>query len=230
MPLKTYNIDLLSFPVIQAEPLTIEAFRPFGSIISPDEELVRSHNDKGVFEQANYGTAIKFKQVSQIQNLFPQSSSRKKESLNWNIFRCFPQNHLMQYDLLSSTFTYLTKVLERHPYSSQTFLPMGRSTSIEYGYVVVVAQDLDNDQDDTKLPDLNSIKVFICKNNQAVTYNSNTWHAPMIALSNLNNTYLNQSDHIDFAVLIHENGIPNDDCQEVYFESGFKISFKNFIK
>jgi ureidoglycolate lyase len=29
----------------------------------------------------------------------------------------------------------------------------------------------------------------------------------------------------DFAVLINENGVPEEDCQEVYYTPGFRVDF-----
>lgn len=196
MVLHTFELDK---PLqIQAEPLTPESFAPFGGVISPD------HQTKGFESQANYGTLIKVLKVAPIVNNFQSGST-----LNWNIFRCTPPDHLIEYGPQKKANVYLSKVLERHPFSTQLFVPMGRQSS-EIGYLVIVApNDLDG------LPDLTGLRLFLCRGNQSVTYGVGTWHAPMIALNGM----------IDFAVLIHENGVPEDDCQECYIEPGLKIVF-----
>lgn len=55
------------------------------------------------------------------------------------------------------------------------------------------------------LPDLNGIKAFVCRGDQAVTYGVGTWHAPMVVLG---------EGPIEFVVVMHENGVPLEDCEE----------------
>lgn len=64
-------------------------------------------------------------------------------------------------------------VLERHPYSSQSFMPMGGDEVVSY--VVLVA---DSDQTGTR-PDLSTIRAFTVLGNQGVCYDAGLWHAPM---------------------------------------------------
>ncbi|SCW03659.1 LAFE_0G15346g1_1 [Lachancea fermentati] len=194
--------------LIHAQPLTIQDFKPYGSIISPNEEVFKLDESA---KNANQGTAIKIMKVSEIQNQF----SEKVPVPNWNIFRCFPQHHLRRTFLESikrpnCTVTHDIKVLEKHPYSSQTFLPMGRAED-DISYLVVVA--LPNPACDA--PDLSTLKAFTCKGNQAVTYGAGIWHAPMIVLGT--------PPYLDFGVLINElldNGHPEKDCVETFYEEG----------
>lgn len=65
------------------------------------------------------------------------------------------------------------------------------------------------------LPDLDTVRAFVAQGNQAVTYGAGTWHAPMVALHST----------LDFAVLINENGVPEEDCQEVYMDPGIRIRY-----
>ncbi|CAI4065004.1 hypothetical protein SKDZ_09G1940 [Saccharomyces kudriavzevii ZP591] len=189
-----------------AEPLTIETFREYGSIISPDEEISRLHSLR---KDANQGTAIKLLQVSSVEN----GSSSKVP--NWNLFRCFPQSHLKRAFLQESPqgVPHKIKVLEKHPCSSQTFVPMGRA-STEVAYLVVVAKEIANK------PDLSTLRAFTCLGGQAVTYGLGIWHAPMIVLG--------EQEHLDFAVLIYESldpERPERDCvEEHYGDSGICIT------
>lgn len=68
------------------------------------------------------------------------------------------------------------------------------------GYLVVVALNDKNGQ-----PDLSTLKAFIASSTQGINYSPGVWHHPMIALEY----------ETDFACLVHESGVPNDDCQEV---------------
>lgn len=200
MVLKTFQLDRAPVPV---RPLTLESFSKFGSIVSPDEEI----SARSLKRAANYGTAIKLRELSLVDNKFTGESKT-----NINLFRCYPPRHLMT--ATAGGFDYLGKVLERHPYSSQTFIPMGRASG-QPGYIVACAS---NDPDG--LPDPSTIEAFFCHANQAVTYAAGTWHAPMIALG------ADSDDYIDFSVVINENGVDEDDVQECYFEPGFVLQFQ----
>lgn len=181
--------------MITCEPLTKIKFAPYGSIISPDEEI-GSSNDNG--NNANQGTAMKVSQVSGIIN-----NTTNITVPNWNLFRCFPQRHL-KINVNEKSFKHTVRILERHPFSSQTFVPMGRAAD-KVSYLVIVALP---DASLTK-PDLTTVKGFLCKGNQAVTYGAGIWHAPMIVLG--------EEDYLDFAVLIYETLDPNTpqlDCVE----------------
>lgn len=195
-----------------AEPLTISSFAPFGSIISPNEEVAKLDDSA---KNANQGTAIKILQVSKIEKGLPFQNAP-----NWNLFRCFPQSHLKRSFQDSnvgcaSIINHPIRVLEKHPHSSQTFLPMGRLET-EISYLVVVALEERN----TAKPDLSTLKAFTCKGNQAVTYGAGIWHAPMIVLGQLN--------YVDFGVLIYEvldQNCPQEDCvEEHYAETDIAIS------
>lgn len=40
-----------------------------------------------------------------------------------------------------------------------------------------------------------------------------TWHAPMVSLI----------PNLDFGVMIHENGVPEEDCEECYYAPGYDV-------
>lgn len=189
---------------VRAEQLTISSFAAYGSIISPDEEICKLDDAS---KNANQGTAVKLLRVSEIEKKYSFAVAP-----NWNLFRCFPQPHLKRSFGVNGerSFTkvkHAIKVLEKHPFSSQTFLPMGRPGN-EIAYLVVVALEDAN----TGTPDLSTLKAFTCKGNQAVTYGAGVWHAPMIILG--------EQDHLDFGVLIYEfldSNAPEKDCQEQHY-------------
>lgn len=85
-------------------------------------------------------------------------------------------------------------LLERHRYSSQTFLPLGAE-----GYLIIVALSL---PDGT--PDVSTVRAFRVPGNRAITYAAGTWHHPMIALG----------QDAGFAVMMWLDGGPDD---EEYF-------------
>lgn len=173
--------------IISANPLHIETFSKFGSTISPDDEIGNLSNQH---RNANYGTAIKLTNVSYIQNNFPENQNVRIP--NWDIFRCFTESHLKRRFKITSNTSILHNflILEKHPYTSQTFVPLGGSP-LEISYLVIVALSTPDGK-----PDLSTIKTFIGKGNQAVTYNCGIWHAPMLTLGNI--------DYLDFCVLSYE--------------------------
>ncbi|CEP61985.1 ureidoglycolate hydrolase LALA0_S04e05116g [Lachancea lanzarotensis] len=205
---------MLSIPV---QPLSVGEFEKYGSIVSPEEEIHKlgSQATKG----ANQGTAIKILKVSRNQNLFPTECDVRAS--HWNLFRCFPRPHLKRSFLEYSTNDLVQhdiKVLEKHPNSSQTFVPMGRDANA-LAYLVVVA--LSDEQDE---PDLSTLRAFTCKGTQAVTYGAGVWHAPMIALG--------PQDYLDFSVAIYELGDdsePEMDLVERFYPDGEMLVALNAV-
>ena len=63
-------------------------------------------------------------------------------------------------------------VMERHPFSSQTFLPLKASR-----YLVVVAPDGRDGG-----PDLAGVRAYVAEGDQGFTYRCGIWHHEMIAL------------------------------------------------
>lgn len=208
MALKTFKVA--SIPTIESEPLTPEAFAPFGDVFSADHQIKNAPSSA-----ANYGTATKIHKVAAVVNNFARSPSGVPPTANWNIFRCSAPKHLIRASSLS-TSTYTAKVLERHPFSTQTFIPMGQDRE-KQSYVVIVAQT--DEKTAQKLPDPSTVRAFVCKGNQSITYGAGIWHAPMVVIDE-------NVPYIDFAVFIHENGVADEDCQECYFEPGYTVGYK----
>jgi len=114
----------------------------------------------------------------------------------------------------SSTCLFDVKILERHPFTFQTFVPLSLDRDdASTAYLVIVAPTLPSPEDarvhgrkGPGLPDLQNTKAFIARGNQAVTYAAGTWHAPMVVLG---------ARTVDFVVVQFANGVAEDDCQEV---------------
>ncbi|ODV66573.1 ureidoglycolate hydrolase [Hyphopichia burtonii NRRL Y-1933] len=209
MPLKTFDTSQAQ-PVV-AQPLTPENFAPYGGVISADHQIKNAKSSA-----ANYGTATKIHKVAPIVNNYASCASGKSASANWNIFRCSAPKHLIT-STNSQNKVYTSKVLERHPFSTQTFVPMGQNSHLR-SYIVIVAKT--DESSANKLPDPTLVKAFICKGNQSITYGAGIWHAPMVVIDE-------QVAHIDFAVFIHENGVADEDCQECYFDPGYAVQYEH---
>ncbi|CAG8624603.1 11630_t:CDS:2 [Funneliformis caledonium] len=193
---------------IVATPLTYASFSPYGNIIQSFPEQTSTQNSFSITHgikvtPANQGTARKYNHVASVINyrqsnilLNKDQSSDKTRVIakavpNLSLYKCSPVKSL----------PFTVRLLERHPYSSQTFLPL--SDGKVKGYLVVVC--LNNDVGE---PDLSTLKAFIASSIQGINYHPGIWHHPMIALEKTT----------EFACLTHESGIANEDCEEIEFE------------
>jgi ureidoglycolate lyase len=116
---------------------------------------------------------------------------------------------------------FTVSILERHPYTTQTFSPLGLSAHEHTAFLVVVAPSLSAPASATTAetsaggtttvqiaspPDLSRIRAFVARGDQAVTYGPGTWHAPMAVVGRR---------RVDFVVTQFVDGVPDHDCQEV---------------
>ncbi len=90
------------------------------------------------------------------------------------------------------------KMMERHPLSSQAFMPLG-----EQPYLVVVAPK--------GRFDCNKIAVFIASSEQGVNYHAGTWHHYCLALNAPS----------DFLVI--DRGGPGDNCDVITLDGSLVI-------
>ena len=147
-----------------AAPLTAEAFAPFGRVVSAGLEPG---------SPANQGTAVRFDLCAEL------TSTRPHAKPNLAVFRSVAKS--LPHDLV---------LLERHPCSTQVFIPM-----VVLRYLVCVAPNLPDGG-----PDLAGLKAFLCAPGQGVAYAPGTWHHPMVALDAPG----------EFAMLAWEDGTPLD--------------------
>jgi ureidoglycolate lyase len=159
---------------VVARPLTPEAYEPFGDVVMAAARGAAAR-------PANQGTARKYEHLAALENLRPGARA------NFSVFRCSPRLE----------FPLEVALLEKHPLSTQAFVPMTARR-----YLVVVAQGGDR-------PDLDTLAAFVARGDQAVTYRPGTWHHPMIALD----------AEIDFACVVWEDG-GEDDCVELSYPPG----------
>ena len=132
------------------------------------------------------------------------------------MFSCFPRRRL------GPGNRFAVKILERHPFTTQTFCPLGlENESTETYFLVIVAPSMDRPiqaeegQSAVKRPpDLKKLRAFVAHGGQAVTYSPGTWHAPMVVLG---------SKRVDFVVTQYANGVPQDDCQEISIGDGVSV-------
>ena len=133
--------------------------------------------------------------------------------------------------------------LERHPFTSQTFIPLGAGKRARYLVIVAptrpsraaaparlhqrggadhLAAPEGPGLPGPGMPDLSGLRAFVCDGHQAVTYAAGTWHAPMVVLGNPRDSAAPPVDGDDdaplsFVVYQTVTGTPVEDCQEVVF-------------
>ncbi|GJC98168.1 Ureidoglycolate hydrolase [Colletotrichum higginsianum IMI 349063] len=198
---------------------------------------------------ANQGTAIKYQNVSSPLDLYPQAPSAAPGTGTGtgsaakpivSIFSCAaraldppspapapPISTLLPYTYAggpSRAGLFHVRILERHPFTTQTFTPFAASASASAtpsaAYLVIVAPTLPASPADSSLPapamggkgrglpDLRRLRAFVASPGQAVTYGAGTWHAPMVALGP-------PGSAVDFVVTQFASGVAVEDCQEV---------------
>ena len=228
---------------IQAVPLTREAFAPFGTVVeNPAPSSLPSNTDPAAVASAlpcgaasaNQGSAIQYRELCALRDLYAQAPSRRPATPRLTMFVCGARELVRRGvegnagagagDDATSFFE--VKILERHPFTTQTFAPLGVDPSGARRYLVIVAPSLAPSAEDATLPapapgsgenadlpgrglpDLTRLRAFVATGSQAVTYGAGTWHAPMAALGPAGSA-------IDFVVTQSANGVPIEDCQEV---------------
>lgn len=233
---KPLAVDLDGLDIqVTALPLAPAAFARFGSVIQnprPDlhpASFTTTGNLPFQPSLANQGSAIRYQHVTRMVNLCSQGSARGEAVMN--MFVCAARK-------LDPPGIFPVTILERHPFTTQTFIPLS-SGPAKQTYLVIVAPSLPPGSADAGLPapkadaasataqnslppgvplpgrglpDLRNLKAFVATADQAVTYGAGTWHAPMVALGPEGTT-------VDFVVVQFANGVPIEDCQEVVFSS-----------
>ncbi len=138
----------------QVEPLTQEAFSPFGAVIENPANLHES-SATGLPSSipVNQGTALKYAEISPITDFYSHAPSRRPAKPVLNLFVCQPRKPRPISSgsslgtvggssvAISSVQDGLVdvNVLERHPFTSQTFIPLGLHASTSAEYLVIVA-------------------------------------------------------------------------------------------
>jgi len=222
-------VDTAPQLLVRPQQLTQTAFAPFGIVIENpfghdvDSMPTNRPASKPQFVAANQGTALKASNVSPWVDKYGQSKSGEQGRPTISMFSCFPRGLRPAAGQESRTFP--VGILERHLYTTQTFIPMGLSpTDTSTNYLIIVASTMPSTGDfpDRGAPDLSNLKAFVAHGRQAVTYGAATWHAPMVVIG---------EKRIDFVVVQSTNGIPEDDCEEIKIQGeGFAVAVDDFAR
>ena len=100
------------------------------------------------------------------------------------------------------TWPMQVKILERHPHSSQTFIPVKAAR-----YLVIVAPDKPDGS-----PDLEGARCFLADGRQGITYRRGLWHHDMTVLD----------DTAEMAILMWCDG-SSDDEELLEIDTPFEV-------
>ncbi|GAA6060242.1 hypothetical protein JCM10212_003482 [Sporobolomyces blumeae] len=238
-------------PRVPAVPLTPSAFAPYGTVVQayPDP---RSAPKEIPIKRVNFGTATKYNFLSPGAGPVPvPPRSSLGLEVNGSVGRGGGggggggggEGEAIEQKLNLCVFTsdvqdrigdvrdrWQVRVLERHEFSSQSFVPMGGRGGGGGGarareYLVVVALPGKDGQ-----PDLSTLRAFVASSAQGITYHANIWHHPLIVLpprtsissiGQVTTTTLPRGgereragdEPIDFACIVWETGIARLDCE-----------------
>ncbi|MDQ2101112.1 ureidoglycolate lyase [Azospirillum sp. C340-1] len=161
--------------ILPAVPLTEAGFAPFGSVAAAGTGRATSVNDgRGVRYDAGHGLGC------------------TGGGMGGGTGGPLPPV-LSIYRIAPSRLPFAVEAMERHPFSSQTFVPMtgGR-------YLVVAAP-----ADASGAPDPAGARAYAAGPGQAITYAAGVWHCPLAALG----------EAADFAMMMWQAPDPGDDCR-----------------
>jgi ureidoglycolate lyase len=130
---------------IRVRPLTTEAFAGFGDVIAADGSEGTSVNE-GRARRYDATTYLCHETTASVPALA--------------VYRVSP-----------STLPFKATLVERHPYSSQVFLPMTVGVIL-----IAVAPDRDG------VPELDKMQAFVSPGGMGIHYRAGVWHLPIASL------------------------------------------------
>ncbi|MFK7913073.1 MAG: ureidoglycolate lyase [Pseudomonadales bacterium] len=168
---------------LHPEPLTADAFAPFGQVIeaSATPELI------------NAGTTDKFSDLANVD--LSAAGGRPQVSL---------------YEGQPYALPFHVAMLERHPLSSQLFMPLS-----ERPFLVVVAPPGSDFEAAAPAPLAvapDSVRTFVTNGRQGVNYDRGTWHHPLVAIA-----------QASWFLVLERHG-PETNCDEYTFAATDPIS------
>jgi ureidoglycolate lyase len=123
---------------VSSRPTRDSDFAEFGEIIH-NPALHEPSSDEFRSTSANQGTATKWLNISNVVNHYHLAPSQVTARPVMNMFVCEPRELLQR----EGTHLFPVGILERHPFTSQTFIPLGVDPDdADTRYLVIVAPTL----------------------------------------------------------------------------------------
>jgi ureidoglycolate lyase len=245
---------------IKLETLHQDAFAPFGTVIqNPAHNSSHQSRPSPNVIEANQGSALKYIDVSHLTNHYGSASSKKAAKSVVNMFVCKPRklrlrkadSGIITDQVIGTEVEHVfdVSILERHPYTPQTFIPMGiAKDDVTTKYLVIVAPTLPSKRVQPSNRALRRMQSIFYPWATASPVSDVKADADFAApkpkgsgLPDLQNlrafladgsqavTYGPGTWHapmvvlgdkpIDFVVVQYSNGVSDEDCQEVLLQS-----------
>lgn len=161
--------------VVHAGLLSAEAFAPFGEVIEVEGRESRWINED---------TCRRFDDLARI-----------------DVAECGGRPVLSVFEANPRPLPLQIRMLERHPLSSQTFIPLeGRA------FLVVVAED-------GPTASAAQLRAYLSSGRQGVNYRRNTWHHPLIALGEVSR------------FLVIDRGGSGENCEERALDAVVRVTW-----
>jgi ureidoglycolate lyase len=123
---------------VHVEPLSPSAFEGFGEVVqNADQHTGDPARVQRV--EANQGSAVKWIDIARMPNWYGGVASRRAADIKVNMFVCKPR----RLERRGGKAVFPVKILERHPYTPQMFVPTGLDREDKNTcYLVIVAPTL----------------------------------------------------------------------------------------
>lgn len=234
------------------EPLTYESFVPYGTAIvsplprhltkgPPPLPLPQSHIPP--LDLANQATALKFSPISPLDNYYAERCpSGQPASARMSMFACFSRQLR---DAGDSTAIFDVRILERHPYTTQTFIPLDSTSQqpspssnragydepgLEPLYLAIVAPSLTNQTTTaTRIsPDTGDSETVTITDppdlSKVRAFVARDGQAVTYGAGTWHAPMVVMGERrVDFVVVQFANGVGEEDCQEVSFGEGVEV-------
>jgi len=104
--------------------------------------------------------------------------------------------------------------MERHPFTTQSFFPMGIPADKWCFMSIVAPGKADKDE-----PDMSKAEAFVANGITGVTYAANQWHAGIVALN----------QPIQFSVFQYMNGVADEDCEFFHLDEPVTVDLSSYV-
>ncbi|KAK3067057.1 hypothetical protein LTR53_016290 [Teratosphaeriaceae sp. CCFEE 6253] len=121
---------------VRAEAIDATAFAAFGSVIQNPATHGNTPSLQSV--EANQGSAVQWLHVTEMRSWYSQCQSRRPAQVVMNMFVSRPR----QLEQRHGKEILPVRILERHPFTPQTFVPLGLDKDAQTCYLVIVAPTL----------------------------------------------------------------------------------------
>ena len=168
-------------------------YQKFGDVFFPRKETK--------YKKVNLGLAKRYDWLAGVKNLRPKTAQ-----LNLSYFQSKPLLKTKQ--ILGAKKPFQIKGFEKHPKSTQVFIPMPPKDKV-VSYMILVCLGKDK-------PDLKTMQAFLVPSSVGISYHPGIWHHTLIVLDHSSN----------FACLVYEDN-SSEDCVVYKVEEKLFFGYSN---